>query len=45
MEILGAKEFFQINGKYLVPKNYQFREKIITIILLDNNININMRIL
>jgi hypothetical protein len=42
MEILGAKEYFQINGKYLVAKDYHIRENIITIILLDDNVNINM---
>jgi hypothetical protein len=44
MDILGAKEYLQINGKYLVPKNYHIRKNIIIIILLDDNVNINMRI-
>jgi hypothetical protein len=30
MEILGAKEFLQINGKYLVQKDYHIRKNIIT---------------
>jgi hypothetical protein len=46
MEILCTKEYIQINGKYLVPKNdHILGKKIITIILLDDNENINMGIL
>jgi hypothetical protein len=45
MEILGVKEYFQINGEYLVPKYFHIRENIITIILLDDNVNINMEFL
>jgi hypothetical protein len=46
MEMLCTKEYLQINGKYLVPKNdHILGKKIITIILLDDNVNINMRIL
>jgi hypothetical protein len=45
MKILSAKEYLQINGKYLVLKNYHIRENIITIILLDDNVSINIEIL